>query len=1053
MQSKPKISECDDFFLIKAKLSDMKIFYKIKKELMLLCLMISITLTSTAQTTVRGIVKDENGNALSGVSVKIKNTNNGTSSDENGNYSITVSDKDAVLVFSIISFSPQEIRPNGRTTLNVTLTSTETQLEDVVIVGYGVRKRQDVTGAVAKANLSLQKQSPNGNVMSSLRGTVPGLTVGQVTTAGSDPSIMIRGRNSISGTTSPLIVLDGLIYRGSITSINSSDIASIDLLKDASAAAVYGSQASNGVILITTKSGSGTQDKVIIDYSGSVSFQEMTKKDMRPVSGAGFIQKLGDWYLSESRDPNDMTQMNPKWDPTTKLSVIEADNYKNGYEADWWKLLTNPSPKIQNHNIGISGRSQKINFYLGYGYFDQKNLVKNDNYNRNSIRLNMEAKALDWLTIGAQTGLTINNYSGVSPSFTDLIYSRPYNLPFDPVTGQQLEFYPNSTSPTQLEVLRRSRDSDKNLNLIGNFYVSADIPYIKGLNYRVNLGNNYIYANRFNYNAPNVEATAYKRYMTDYFLTLDNILTYKRDFGKHGIDATLLYGAEINKHDGTQTVAGGILNGALGYDRLDVGDPLRLSASNDLSILPWKEQALYQMARLSYSYNKKYILTGTVRRDGFSGFSAKNKTAVFPSVAFAWRMIDENFIKSVSQINDLKLRVSYGATGNRTVGRYQTLSQMNVGLGSGYLYGSGAGAQAGSFLGQLPNPDLKWETTTSFNTGVDFALFNNRLYGALDLYFSNSKNLLNSKGTPTITGFSSYLINIGKIQNRGQELNINGVPIAKKDFRWEVGVNFFRNRNKVLDIDGTKKDLINGSDPILSFFIGQPYGVVYNYKITGMYQLGEEIPAPLAAQGFKSGQYKIEDTNGDGIITTADKQILGKLDPSYSLSISNSFRYKNVQLKFFINSIQGGENGYLGAPGIMLQNPDNIRNNNAFAFDYWTPNNPDARYRSIAAYVPTLGENFGPYISRSFIRLQDLTLTYSLSDKLIERIKVVKALSIYANVQNLFTITNWDGWDPEANPPGSQRSSLGLRMPGGMGLDANGYPVMKNYSLGVNITF
>lgn len=364
MKTKLNAPECYDFLLVKVKLSAVKKILKTRKELILLCLMIGVSLTSMAQTSIRGIVKDESGNALSGVSVKIKNTNNGTSSDENGNYSITVPDRDAVLVFSIISFSPQEILPNGRTTLNVTLTSTQTQLDDVVVVGYGVRKRQDVTGAIAKADLSLQKQSPNGNVMSSLRGTVPGLTVGQVTTAGSDPSIMIRGRNSIAGTTSPLIVLDGLIYRGSITSINSSDIASIDLLKDASAAAVYGSQASNGVILITTKSGSGAQDKVTIDYSGSVSFQEMTKKDMRPVSGAGFIQKLGDWYLSESRDPNDMTQMNPKWDPSTKLSVIEADNYKNGYEADWWKLLTNSSPRIQNHNIGISGRSQKITLLL-----------------------------------------------------------------------------------------------------------------------------------------------------------------------------------------------------------------------------------------------------------------------------------------------------------------------------------------------------------------------------------------------------------------------------------------------------------------------------------------------------------------------------------------------------------------------------------------------------------------------------------------------------------------------------------------------------------------
>lgn len=966
-----------------------------------------------------------------------------------GNYAFNV----RMIGYDAKSFAGYKIVPGHNATLSFAVTSSVSELSSVVVIGYGTRKRQDVTGSVAKADLQLQKQSPNANVMSSLRGTVPGLTVGQVTRAGTDPTLMVRGRNSISGTTSPLIVVDGLIYRGSLTSINPADIASIDLLKDASAAAVYGSQASNGVVLVTTKSGAGGVDKLTVDYSGAYSIQEMTKKEMKPASGAQYIQKLGDWYLSESRDPNDMTKMNPNWDPTTKMPGIEGDNYKAGYEANWWDLMTNSRPRIQNHNIGLSGRSKKIRFYLGYGYFDQINLIKNDNYRRNSVRINVEAKPADWITVGAQTGLSINDYSGVSPTFSDIMQLKPYNLPFDPKTGKMLEFYPQTTTPTALEVLKRSRDFDRNLNILGNFFVSVDIPYIKGLNYRVNFGNNYIYTNRFNYNAPSVEATAYKTYMTDYFLTLDNILTYKRDFGKHGVDLTLLYGAEKNIHDGTSTSAGGITNGSLSYNRLDVGDPARLTVSNDLSTLPWQEQALYQMARLSYSFDKKYIITGTVRRDGFSGFSALNKWATFPSVAFAWRMKEEKFLKSVSFLDDLKLRLSYGSTGNRTVGRYQTLAQMSVGLANGYLYGSSGGAQLGSFLNQLPNSGLRWETTHSFNTGVDFSFFNNRLFGSLDLYFSNSENLLNSRATPTVTGFNSFLINIGKIQNRGQELNITGVPVSNKNFKWEVTANFFRNRNKVLDIDGTKNDLINGGDPILSYFIGQPYGVVYDYKITGMYQLGEQIPASLAAQGFKAGQYKIEDKNGDGQITPADKQILGKLDPSYSLGISNSFQYKAFQLKFFINTIQGGKNSYLGAPGIMLLNPDNIRNNNGFVYDYWTPNNPNARYRSIAAYVATLGENFGPYVSRSFIRLQDVTLTYMLPEGILSRLKVVKAASVYVNAQNLLTITKWDGWDPESNPPSTQRSSLGLRIPGGLGLDQNGYPVMKNFSLGVNVTF
>jgi TonB-linked SusC/RagA family outer membrane protein len=1002
---------------------------------------------------ITGVVRAESGSAVPGASIKVKNTTRGTTSDNEGNFTIEVAEGE-ILEISAINFEPVEITIGNQTQLAVTLKLSDAILGDVVVVGYGTRKRQDVTGAVVKANLQVQKQSPNSNVMSALRGTVPGLTVGQTTTAGSDPTLMVRGRNSISGTTAPLIVLDGLIYRGSITSINPADILSIDLLKDASAAAVYGSQASNGVVLITTKSGASGMDKTTVDYSGSYSIQEMTKKEMKPMTGDQYIQKIGDWYLSESRDPADPTKMNPNWDPSTKLAAVEASNYKNGYTADWWNLLTNSSPRIQNHSIGVSGRSKKTKFYFGYGYFDQKNLILNDNYRRHSLRLNLDTKVMDWLTIGAQTGLSINDYSGVSPTFSDIMYLKPFTLPFDPTTGNMLQYYANTTTPTALEILKRSQDKDRNLNFIGNVYASIDIPQVKGLNYRVNFGNNYIYSNRFNYNAPTVEATAYKTYQTDYFLTIDNILTYKREFGLHGVDVTLLYGAEVNKHDGSSTSAAGILNGALSYNRLDVGDASRLTVSNDAAILPWKEQALYQMARASYSYDGKYILTGTIRRDGFSGFSSKNKTATFPSIAFAWRVSNEEFVKSYSWLNDLKLRISYGSTGNRTVGRYQTISQMSVGLGNGYLYGNSGNAQLGSYLSQLPNPNLKWETTNSTNTGLDFSFFNNRLSGSLDIYFSQSKNLLNARATPTVTGFTTYLINIGKIQNRGQELNITAVPVATKNFKWDVTVNFFRNRNKVLDIDGTGKNLINGADPILSFFIGQPYGVVYDYKITGMYQLGETIPATLAAQGFKAGQYKIEDIGAkDGVITSDDKQILGKLDPSYSFGISNSVTYKNLQLKFFVNSVQGGKNGYLGKPGAMLQNPDQIRNNNGFVFDYWTPNNPNAEYRSIAAYVATLGENFWPYMSRSFVRLQDVTLTYSVPDGFLRRIKGIKAFSVYVNAQNLLTITKWDGWDPEANPAASQRTSLGQRIPGGLGLDQNGYPVMKNYSLGVNLSF
>jgi len=1060
LENRPNINvvlpDTDIKSALNACLAGTGLTYRINGNVVIIKVAPAQNMTATAavqqQRSIHGKVTDTTGKVIAGATVMVKGSKRGTLTGADGSYQIQAEQGD-ILVFGFVGYESKEITVDQGNTLNVTLTEQASSLNDLVVIGYGTAKRSDVTGSVVKADLKVQEQSPNPNIMSSLRGTVPGLTVGQVTKAGSDPTLMVRGRNSISGTTSPLIVVDGLIYRGSLTSINPSDIASIDILKDASAAAVYGSQASNGVVLITTKSGASGIDQLTVNYSGEYSTQQMTQKNMKPANGAQEIQKLGDWYLSESRDPNDMTKMNPDWDPSTKLGAEEAENYKNGIEAHWWDLMTNAHPHIQNHNISISGKSRKTKFYMGYGYLDQMNLIMNDTYRRNSIRLNLETKPFDWLTLGALTSLSINDFSGVSPTFSDIISLDPYTLPFDPATGQMLEFYKNTTTPTALEVLKRSKDKDRNLNFIGNFFASVDFPFIKGLTYRVNFGNNYVYYNRFNYNAPNEEATAYKTYMSDYFLTLDNILSYKRDFGVHGIDVTLLYGAEKNMHDGTSTSAGGITDGSLSYNRLDVGDPARLTVSNSLSVLPWQEQSLYQMARATYTYNKKYILTGTVRRDGFSGFSDANKWAVFPSLAFAWRMKQEKFLQNVRQLDDLKLRISYGSTGNRTVGRYQTLAQMNVGLASGYLYGSTGSAELGSYLNQLPNPSLKWETTRSFNTGADFSLFNNRLSGSLDLYFSNSVNLLNSRATPTITGFNSFLINIGKIQNRGQELNITAIPVEGKDFSWRVSANFFRNRNKILDIDGSKEDLINGADPILSYFIGQPYGVVYDYKITGIWQLDDDIPQKLADQGFKAGQYKIEDKDGDGIITTKDKQILGKLDPSYSLGLSNEFTYKGFDLKFTLNTVQGGKNGYLGNPGVMLRNPDNTKSKNVFVYDYWTPNNPDARYRSIAAYVPVIGQDFGPYISRSFVRLQDVTLTYNLSDKLIKNLKVFKSASIYVNAQNLFTITDWDGWDPESSAPSGEKSATGLSVAGGLGLDLNGYPVMKNYSVGVNLSF
>ncbi|WP_166637897.1 SusC/RagA family TonB-linked outer membrane protein [Sphingobacterium paludis] len=1014
------------------------------------------------QVEITGRVLDQDGAPVKGATLTAVGTSNSVSTDEFGRYKL-IAPKDAVLEVSAVGYKTSSVAIEGRTIVDITISSAVHELDDVVIVGYGSRRRKDVTGAIASPDLNLQKEAPNGNVMSSLRGTTPGLNIGQTTRAGENPAISIRGTNSINGSTAPLIVVDGMIYRGSLSSINPNDIASIDLLKDASAAAVYGSQSTNGVIIVTTKSGTVGGERVSIDYSGGFSIQEMTNKHMIPLDGPGFMKKVGDWFLDESRLASDRTMLDPEWDPGLKFDPIIQENYRNGHEAGWWNLLTNPNPRIHTHNLSISGNTPQSRYFLSYGYFDQNNLIKEDKYKRHTLRLNLESKILPWITVGGQTSFTANDFSGNPPSFADIVQLNPYNLPFDPQTGDQLEVYKNTTVPTILEVMRRNRNQDLNKNFVGNFFATVNIPKVEGLNYRINFGNNYTEYKEFNYERTEPLGKAFNSHAYDYYLTLDNILTYNRRFGKHGIDATLLYGMERNSNFGTRTNAEGIENDVLGFNRLDAGNPALLTVVNT----GWREQMLYQMARLSYNFDDRYIFTGTIRRDGFSGFSELSKTAVFPVAAVAWRISQEGFLKSNRVIDDLKLRISYGTTGNRTVGRYATLSQLTSTIQEGYHFGDGAAPQIGSFISTMANTSLRWERTTSFNVGLDFALLENRISGSFELYNSKTRDLLNERELPTVTGFSSISINTGLIENTGQELSITGIPIQTENFTWRISANLFRNRNKIVDPDGTGNDVLK-PDQTQSLIVGQPLGVVRDYRILGIYQEADVIPQSLIDQGFRAGQYQLEDVNGDGRITADDLQILGRLDPSYSFGVGNDFKYKNLEFKFFINSIQGGKNSYLGTPGMLLRNPDNSRFNNSFDFDYWTPENPDATYRAINYYTPAYGayaENFHPYQSRSFIRLQDVTLTYRLPESWAGRAKLANA-SVFVNAQNLLTWTKWDGWDPESNQfdssseqavtrsidRGSFGSSTG-RTPIGVGLDLNGSPVMKTYSFGINVSF
>lgn len=1009
-----------------------------KRKVLLFSYLWIVSLGMFAQNiTVTGTVRDANNEPVIGATiVEVGNTSHGTVSDIDGNYVLTNIPVNASLQFSYVGMQPQVVIVNGRTTINVLMASDSELLEELVVVGYGTQRKQDLTGSVVRADLNSFRESPNVNLMQSLQGSVPGLNVGAVTSAGGNPSISIRGQNSISGSNSPLIVLDGIIYRGNLVDINPTDISSIDILKDASAAAIYGSQSTNGVILITSKSGTYGEEKPKVSYSASYALQQISNNSMLPLDADGWIEFIGNRFLNESRIGDDMLTKNPDWDPTTKFYSGEVlTGYQDGVNNDWWNLLTNQNPIIANHNISISGGGQANSYFLSYGYTDQQNVVKNDNYQRHSLRLNLDSKLTDWMKLGVQSFLSLNDYSGVSPNISDAIRMPP-QINYKDEEGEYIVLpFRGVVNPLLIE---DQQDLNKHSTLFGNFYLDINVPFIKGLNYRVNYSHELVNSKRYNFNkyGANQTGSGYKNNSERYAYTLDNIFNYRNTFGKNEVTGTFVYGVEETNYESTSAASEIFTNMALGYNKLDAGQADQQKTGSSA----WKETSVYQMLRLGYTFDNRYLFTGTIRRDGFSGFGPDNKYSIFPSIAFGWRLTEESFFQNINRetINDLKLRLSYGLNGNRTVGRYETLPKMDSSFGNGYLYGDGASAEIGQYMSSLPNSNLKWETTASFNTGIDFSLIDNRLFGSLDLYWSNTYDLLYNINIPRINGFSSIASNIGEMKNSGQEFTLTGIPITNKDFNWNITFNFSRNRNKVVSILGIDADGDGKEDDLVSskIFIDHPYGVAYDFNIIGMWQLDDYRQGNIP-NGFTYGSYKVEDINGDGNYTASqDRKILGYTSPSYRFSIMNSLSYKNWELKLFLNSIQGGKDYYYGQPGSSLPNPDNIYTWNTHDFDYWTPENPNSRYRQTGHYTVALGENFSPYVQRSFIRLQDVSLSYNLPKKFIDKIQFSN-INLFISGKNLLTISDWDGWDPET----------------GTGLDAGAYPLLKSYSIGVNIDF
>lgn len=970
--------------------------------------------------TVTGRVTDEKGEGLPGVSILIRGTQHGMISDVDGSFTIEVADESAVLVFSFVGYLSQEVTVGSRTRLDVVLEVDEKSLEEVVVVGYGTQKKSDLTGSVVRANINAFRESPNVNIAQSLQGTVPGLNIGQTSTAGQNPSISIRGRTTISGNQNVLLVVDGIIYTGALSDLNPNDIESVDVLKDASSIAIYGAQAANGVLLITTKQGE-RGSKPVFTYSGSFTTQNPSNT-LTPMNREEFLKKSADvdWQLSYQAP--DYTRLR---DDYSYLDVVIGSEFRAGYENgtdyDWWKSTTHPG-FITAHNLGVAGSSGGISYYMAGGYTKQKGFVLNDKFDRSTFRINLENKVLSWFKIGAQTSASFMDYSGISPNLSSLAIMSPLISPVDEEGNQILN--PNGTNNPNPFLVSSADDLDKQGSLFGNFFADMDIPFIEGLNYRLNFGNNYQWTKNFNSNPYSNGASggAFKSNSSAYDWTLDNIINYKKKFGElHNLGVTLVYGRRERNFEETTATGSNYANLRLSYNDLSLGTLQTISSG------AWNESYLYQMARVNYEFNYKYLLTATIRRDGFSGFARNRKIALFPSVGLGWIASEESFM-DYDWLNYLKFRISYGTNGN-LVNRYASLARIST--YPAYIFGDGGSTLFGQQVTTMANPNLSWETTAGLNLGVDFALLKNKLTGSLDLYRTTTYDLIYNVSLPQITGFSKITTNIGNVANKGGELTLNAKPVTLKDFHWSLTFNIAANRNKIvsllgldLDEDGREDDLVASG-----LFIGQPISAIFDYESAGIIQLGEEEPP-----GYFVGTHRVVDQNGDGVIDPNDRVIRGRGDPAYSFGVLNELSYKNFTLRIFINSIQGGRRSYMGRNQPALALSDNARRNNLWReVDYWTPSNPDARYRGLAQAAAI---DYAYYGNRSFVRLQDLTLSYNLPVTLAQRIGV-KSLKVFGSGKNLATWTDWVGWDPET----------------GAGLVNSGMPVMKGVSIGLDLSF
>lgn len=982
--------------------------------------------------TITGTIVDESGLPIIGANVVEKGTTNGTVTDMDGNFSLNVSSENAVVVVSYIGYLDQQLAVNSQKNWNLVLKEDSQNLDEVVVVGYGTVKKRDLTGAVASVSAEKIEQVAVANPALALQGRVPGVLVEQTDfSPGSSPKIRVRGNRSFNASNDPLYVVDGMPLTTGLEAINPSDIESIDVLKDASATAIYGSRGANGVIIVTTKK--GKEGRVQVNYDGYVGVQTVAKK-MDLMNGAEWTEALREAYRATGMYHSDVpsaeedAQM-PRLaaDPYALQSVLMAYDENGNYDPSKvrsfdWLDATLHSSLIHNHNLNIRGGSDKTQYSISASYLYNDGVIRNRDYEKYTVRMNLDQKIGKVLKVGMQTQYMHSLENEDIGVYSNATNNYPVSFPYD--ENGELILNPGGDAMlyNSLMDLDNAISQEKIDRYMGSYYLELDIW--DGLKFRTNLGTDFRQRQDLDFRGSMTTAnkgglsTASNGGQKSYLFTLDNILTYSKNFNKkHDLSVTLLQSVQRYTQD---TYSISVKDLPYEYQHFwNLGSAGSVTGvSSDYQ--KWTLASF--MGRINYNILDRYLFTVSARYDGSSRLAEGNKWVLFPSAAFAWRIFDEPFMPQNGILSNLKLRLGWGMTGNSSVNPYQTLGGLGL---KKYNYG-GSGV-IGYYPSTMPNPDLTWEKTAQTNLGIDFGFFNNRLSGSVDLYLQQTSDLLMSRQLPVVSGYESVMANIGKTRNKGIEIALSSVNFAsEKGFNWTTDLMLYANKEEIVELYNGKKDDVGNQ-----WFIGQPISVIYDYEFDRIWQDTPEDHAEMDkfnANGanFEPGTIKLVDQNGDYKITADDRVILGNDRPKLVASLNNTFSYKGFDLSIFLNGEFGKTITYSARHNLNGRE-------NYVRLNYWTPSNPSNDCPRPNANQQPLYVSTIQYYNGTYVRVRDITLGYTLPSVLTKK-AFIERLRFYASVQNPFLFTSFPGTDPE----------------GARGLD---YPNVRTFMFGANISF